>query len=425
MGPSPSTLVLLEFGSSHPLLVGHFGHWWRLVTANFLHGGLAHLAFNGLALWVIGKAVEQTFGRARMLVVFVATGVAGHAASYAWRVLRDEMVGSVGASAAVFGLLGCVVVYARRHNTSTTAAMRAQFIPWLVFALIMGFAMPQIDHAAHLGGLAAGALFGWFLADKRSARRAPGGVWLAAALVCWASRWRRSSCRSPPRCPLRGHDVPSAVTMNAFRGFYGVVDLVPGDTEDRARALAAALLKGKAFAIQVRMKRSTTRELLTVSRLLRRMTREHDAMLVVNDRVDVALAVGADAVHLGQDDLPIASARRLAHAAEQRLVIGLSTHNPEQARQAARAGADYVAFGPIFETSTKDNPDPVQGLKALEEVVRMAQAVPVVAIGGIDLDTVPDVIAAGARGACLISAVNDSDDVAGRASAVSRAYRDA
>ena len=103
----------------------------------------------------------------------------------------------------------------------------------------------------------------------------------------------------------------------------------------------------------------------------------------VNDRLDVALAVGADVVHLGQDDLPLADARRVrAAAGRPGLLIGFSTHNPAQARAAAAGGADYIGFGPVFGTRSKANPDPTVGLDALAEVCR-AVAVPVVAIGGI------------------------------------------
>ena len=137
----------------------------------------------------------------------------------------------------------------------------------------------------------------------------------------------------------------------------------------------------------------------------------------VNDRLDVALAVGADVVHLGQDDLPLADAQRVrAAAGRPDMLIGFSTHNPAQAAAAAAAGADYIGFGPVFGTRSKANPDPTVGLDALAEVCR-AVAVPVVAIGGITLDAVPAVARAGASAAALIAAIDGAPDphAAGRA----------
>jgi thiamine-phosphate pyrophosphorylase len=139
---------------------------------------------------------------------------------------------------------------------------------------------------------------------------------------------------------------------------------------------------------------------------------------IVNDRLDVALAAGADGVHLGQDDLPLAAARRVAPAG---FVIGVSTHNLAQARAAVAGGADYLGFGPCFATATKENPDPVVGLDALAEVCRLPA--PVVAIGGITLDTVGAVARAGAAAAAIIGAVNAADDVTAAArTAIARFY---
>jgi thiamine-phosphate pyrophosphorylase len=141
---------------------------------------------------------------------------------------------------------------------------------------------------------------------------------------------------------------------------------------------------------------------------------------VVNDRLDVALAAGADGVHLGQDDLPLAAARLLA---PPNFIIGVSTHDEAQARAALDGAADYVAFGPCFPTSSKRNPDPVVGLERLARVCAMAGAVPVVAIGGIGLDTAADVARAGAAAAAIIRAVNAAPDIAAAARAVTVAFR--
>jgi thiamine-phosphate pyrophosphorylase len=192
-----------------------------------------------------------------------------------------------------------------------------------------------------------------------------------------------------------------------IRGFYAVLDR---DDEALARVLA-----GAACALQIRLKprgvRVPTAELVRVARMARRICDAAGIALVVNDRVDVALAVGADGVHLGQTDLPIAEARRIAG---DRLVIGVSTHDLDQVRAACSAGADYLGFGPVFATATKQNPDPVQGLAGLRAAVAAA-TVPIVAIGGVTPALVREVYAAGAAAICAISAVNDAADVAGAA----------
>jgi thiamine-phosphate pyrophosphorylase len=130
--------------------------------------------------------------------------------------------------------------------------------------------------------------------------------------------------------------------------------------------------------------------------------------------VDLALAAHADLVHLGQDDLPLAPARAWAG---RRVGYGISTHSLAQAVAAAAGGADYLGFGPVFPTGSKANPDPVQGLDALAEVVRAVRPLPVVAIGGITPENAPLVAAAGACAAAAIASVHGGQDpiVAARA----------
>ncbi|MDX2088534.1 MAG: thiamine phosphate synthase [Kofleriaceae bacterium] len=190
----------------------------------------------------------------------------------------------------------------------------------------------------------------------------------------------------------------------AIRGFYAVLD------RDDAQ-LARMLLGAGASVIQLRIKPEVpvgAGALVNMGRALRVLCNEAGAALVVNDRIDVALAIGADGVHLGQTDLALASARQIAGS---RLWIGISTHNLPQVEAAVAGGADYLGFGPVFETRTKKNPDPVQGLGGLQDAVRAAKGTPVVAIGGITASQVPAVYAAGASAICAISAVNDAQDV--------------
>ena len=193
-----------------------------------------------------------------------------------------------------------------------------------------------------------------------------------------------------------------------MRGFYGVVE-GPG--------LARRLVAAGACAIQLRMKHATTRELVAAGRAVR--DEVSGVPFIVNDRLDVALVVGADGVHLGQDDLPLDAALRLAGG---RLLIGVSTHNVEQARAAARGGASYLGFGPVYATATKENPDPVQGLAALAQAVRAASPVPVVAIGGVTPAVAGELARAGAAAACAISAVNGAGDVEAAARAIGAAF---
>lgn len=206
-------------------------------------------------------------------------------------------------------------------------------------------------------------------------------------------------------------------------GFYGVVDLSESpDAVARGESLATQLIEGGASIVQVRMKRASSRELLSVARAVCAVSRRAGVPFVVNDRLDVALAVGADGVHLGQEDLPLGAALSVLGALGRRLKIGISTHNPAQAAAFARAGADYLGFGPVYATSTKENPDPVQGLVALAEAVCAAAPVPVVAIGGITPLCAREVFAAGASAACVIAAVNQAPDVVRAAREVASAF---
>jgi thiamine-phosphate diphosphorylase len=189
---------------------------------------------------------------------------------------------------------------------------------------------------------------------------------------------------------------------DAIHGFYAVLDR---DDEALARSLVS-----EARVLQVRIKPRVggidTRDLVQVAQMARRVCDEAGAALIVNDRVDVALASRADGVHLGQTDLPIEDARRISHG----LWIGISTHNVRQVYEACAAGADYVGFGPVFATATKENPDPVQGLVGLSAAVAAAGGRPVVAIGGITPATAGDVYRTGVQSLCAISAVNHARD---------------
>lgn len=175
-----------------------------------------------------------------------------------------------------------------------------------------------------------------------------------------------------------------------------------------------AALAGGATAIQLRAKSWGGRRLVEEGRRLRAVTREAGALFIVNDRLDVALAVGADGVHLGQEDLPLADARRLAGPD---FVIGISVDTEEEAAAAEAGGADYLGAGPAFPTTSKADAGPVLGPEGIGRIARRVR-VPVVGIGGIGPGRAAPVVRAGAAGVAVISAVVGAPDVAAAARAL-------
>lgn len=192
-----------------------------------------------------------------------------------------------------------------------------------------------------------------------------------------------------------------SLAPNAFHGLHVLADDDPrwpiGPVEQARHACA-----GGASVVQLRVKHATDREALAWGRAIRQLTREAGARFVLNDRFDLALACTADAVHLGQDDLPPGA---LPAAARKQLAVGRSTHDLEQVRAARVEAVDYVAFGPVFGTRSKASEYSARGPEALEAAVSLAAPLPVVAIGGIDASNLFQVVAAGAAGAAVISAV--------------------
>lgn len=151
--------------------------------------------------------------------------------------------------------------------------------------------------------------------------------------------------------------------------------------------------------VQLREKHLTSREFYREAEQALKVARHYGIKIIINDRVDIALAISADGVHLGQDDLKVEAARRLLG---DLVIIGFSTHSLAQAQQAARLPIDYLAIGPIFPTSTKTNSDPALGLAGLE-AVRHTVGTPLVAIGGVNAANRDAVMAAGADAVALIS----------------------
>jgi len=176
----------------------------------------------------------------------------------------------------------------------------------------------------------------------------------------------------------------------------------------------ARLSDGGASFIQLREKHQSPREFYLQAAAALHRARERGVRLIINDRVDIALALQADGVHLGQDDMPPHAARELLG---KDAIIGYSTHNPEQVREALRLPIDYVAFGPIFSTSSKENPDAVVGLEGLHQVRHLVGRMPLVAIGGISLENARAVVAAGADAVACISLLLSNPAEIGRQTA--------
>ena len=205
--------------------------------------------------------------------------------------------------------------------------------------------------------------------------------------------------------------------------------ILPGQTDlyaltdsrlSRGRPLeevADKLLSSGIHILQYREKRLPAGKMLEECRMLREMTRKANACFIVNDHIDIAMLAGADGVHIGQDDLPVEEVRRLVGPD---IIIGLSTHSPEQAR--AAAGADYIGVGPIFATQTKEDVvDPV-GFEYLDWVVANIDR-PFVAIGGIKEHNIGEVAAHGAKCCALVSELVGAPDIAEKVRKLRKAMR--
>lgn len=184
--------------------------------------------------------------------------------------------------------------------------------------------------------------------------------------------------------------------------------------------IAEGALRGGVAALQLRWKSGPLREMLRLGEALRELCRQHGVPFLINDRVDVAMALGADGVHLGQEDLPPEVARRLLGP---RALIGVSARTPEQAQAAEAAGADYLGTGSVFPTASKANPTLI-GLEGLATVVRSTR-LPVVAIGGVNPENAAACIRAGAVGVAVISAIAQAPDPEAAARALRRAVEEA
>ncbi len=182
-------------------------------------------------------------------------------------------------------------------------------------------------------------------------------------------------------------------------------------------AVVREMIRGGVSIVQYREKyaRKSIRAIYEECLEIRNITREHGVIFIMNDFVDIALLVDADGVHVGQDDLPVDQVRRLIGDK----IIGLSTHNPEQARAALAVGADYIGVGPIFETQTKENVCAPVGLDYLRYAAENVP-IPFVAIGGIKEHNIEEVASRGARTICLVTEIVGATDIAGKVTALNQ-----
>jgi thiamine-phosphate pyrophosphorylase len=196
--------------------------------------------------------------------------------------------------------------------------------------------------------------------------------------------------------------------------FYAMVDTAGGHDPV---ALAQILLDAGARIMQLRLKDASSRDFLAAARAIAGLCHDRQAMLIVNDRADIAKLADAAGVHVGQQDLPLKAARQIVGIGK---IVGVSTHTIEQACAAEHDGADYIGFGAIYTGGLK-NVRNAQGLERLRQV-RAAVRLPIVAIGGITEATVPDVLAAGADATAIITDVVRAPDITAKVRAILAAH---
>ena len=211
----------------------------------------------------------------------------------------------------------------------------------------------------------------------------------------------RSQTETSRPLPNFMNSLPTA----RLRGLYVITDAHLGSSHV---AIARAALRGGARIIQLRDKTTAPRPLLQIARELRALTREFEALLLINDRLDLALLCEADGVHLGPDDWPVEAVRAVA---PPNFLIGASCGTPAEARAAQRAGADMIGIGAVYATQTKTDAGQAIGLDGLRAVLE-ATSLPAAAIGGIGAGNIGDVAACGVAMACVISAVAGAGDEA-------------
>lgn len=201
-----------------------------------------------------------------------------------------------------------------------------------------------------------------------------------------------------------------------INGLYGIADqeVCPALSMEKK---ISQLLTGGASVVQIRMKNSAGKKIWQVACRAMEMA-QGKALIIINDRPDVALAAGTDGVHIGEDDLPLAAVKKLVGA---KMLIGATVRTSEEAEMAVSQGASYLGFGPVYSTTTKFISTPVRGIAALAQVVS-AVSVPVVAIGGITWEKVGEVASSGASAVAVISGIFQAPDPSKQAQRIKQAF---
>lgn len=192
------------------------------------------------------------------------------------------------------------------------------------------------------------------------------------------------------------------ITIDDKFGFYAVLT----DPQRGYDYLTNLLVEYEVPFVQLREKKATSFEILKIAELMRRITEKSSTKLIINDDVQIAMDCAADGVHLGQDDMDVLKARALVG---DEMLIGLSTHNPDETRESTTLPVNYIGVGPVYKTPTKDIPDPVLGLETMAEMVSIA-TVPAICIGGISLDRIGDVLQSGGRNFSLVRPLCGTDN---------------
>jgi thiamine-phosphate pyrophosphorylase len=195
-----------------------------------------------------------------------------------------------------------------------------------------------------------------------------------------------------------------------FPALYAILDAAPTQTIDSLVSFANQLTGAGVQLIQLRAKRISARQFQQIATALIAAASKN-VRIIINDRPDIASVTNAAGVHVGQEDLPAEAARKLCPAPQW---IGISTHNLVQLRAASETSADYIAVGPIYPTTTKENPDPVAGLELIRAARRLTSK-PLVAIGGITIDSAAAVFQAGADSVAIIGDLRNAPDPSERA----------
>ena len=201
--------------------------------------------------------------------------------------------------------------------------------------------------------------------------------------------------------------------LSVLTPLYAIADTL--DQPDLSfQALTQQLCAGGVRLLQLRANQHSTRDLLSLAKEVQQICQQHGCLLIINDRVDIARAVDADGVHVGQDDMPLAAARKVIGRGK---IIGVSTHDPQQALAAVQAGADYIGFGPLFDTTTKTTGYTARGLDQLRQI-RQLVSLPIIAIGGITTARAQPALEAGADAVAMISDIVLAPNIQHRVEAI-------